>query len=149
MVELGSAASKLSFMGSIALFIEGSNLDSLSTRKENSFVLLLVSVSLLVKLLFRAQSSFILHFIFTSLCVSVKLSDNCRFLAIIQLSGSMINLVIVDDRNTSNEEFTSIHFINPSDIGQSLTAVPTHIFSIFILIEGSEYKATVSPPLLK
>jgi len=61
-VETGSAASKCDLIGSIALSIDESNLDILSTRKENSFELLFVRLSFPLK-----EEVSTLHSICTSL----------------------------------------------------------------------------------
>jgi len=59
-----------------------------------------------------------------------------------------INVSITDDLNISFQEFFSIQLINPSGIVLSI-AILFHSFLIVMFIEGSEYKATVLPPLLR
>jgi hypothetical protein len=115
-VELGSAASKCSFMGSIDLSIEASNLHNLSTLNENILLFCVKSVSSHSKFVVYHQFLFTKHSISTVLCVCVSVLLSDKFHAIIVVSGWTLNISMGDDLNISFVEFDSIQLINHSHI---------------------------------
>jgi hypothetical protein len=147
--EFGSDASKFHLIGSMALFIEESNLHILSTQKENFSELLFVFVPELVKLELYHHFLFTTHSISTVLCVCVNVLFNFKFQAIILVDGFTMKVFIFEDLKTSLFDCVSIQLINHSGISLLFCAISLQIFSIVMFILGSAKSDTVFHQSLK